>query len=296
MAKYTAESANSYESSGGDSFRLQKDGDKARVVFLYAGPDSIDGWACHRFQRGQRGFTYTVDCPRSPKDPLDKCPACVDGHALYTRIMVRMLDLNTNKVTVWDRASSFRKDLLGFMEYFNPLYSKVYEITRRGSGLQTQYQYQSLNDSGITAEQYEEYVKQADEAAASYIRPIDQYQTILGQCKAAAEQEAQEGVQVDSGAAQGQAWGAPPQGQAWGQAPQAGGWGAPPRMAPAPTPQNGGWGAPNQAPQGPMTTGTPVQEPVQQISQAPQQPPQQWGQAPTGNWGQAPTGWGQQNG
>lgn len=282
MAKYTAESAVSFESSGGDSFRLQKDGDKARVVFLYAGPESIDGWACHRFQRGQRGYTYTVDCPRSPKDPLDACPACADKQALYTRIMVRMLNLATGKVTIWDRASSFRKDLVGFMEYFNPLYSKVYEITRRGSGLQTQYSYQSLNDSGLTPEQYEEYVKQADEEASNYVRPIEQYQTILGQCAAAAEEEAKEGVQVDN--SQG-AWGQPPMQGAWGQPPQAQGqWGQPPQAP---------WN--QQAPaQIPMPNGTPVQTPPP--APATQTPPPaqgQWGQPAQGNWGQNPQSWGQ---
>lgn len=287
MAKYQATEASSMEAGGGSGFRIAKDGERVRVVFLYAGPESIDGWSCHRFAR-LSGYTEVMDCPRSPKDPMEMCPACKDGQTLYTRVFVRMLNLNTNEVTVWDRASSFRRDLTGFMEYFNPLYSKVYEITRRGTGLQTQYQFQSLGDSGITPEQYEEYVKQADEKAAELVRPAEQYLAI----KTAWENSLknQDTVQVQSNqAANAGAWGAPQQ-----AAPQQGQWGAPPQAQwnpnPNPNPQPTQpapqqWGQPNQAPQAPAQNGWPQAAP-----QAPAQGGQ--GQAPQA-WGQAPQQWGQ---
>lgn len=296
MARYNANAAKAYESSGGNSFRLQKDGDKARVVFLYSNPESIDGWACHRFTKGKSGYTYTVDCPRGPKDPLEKCPACADKQALYTRVFVRILNLGTNEVTIWDRASSFRRDLVGMMEYFNPLYGRVYEITRRGSGLQTQYQYQSLGESGITPEKYEELVQKAEEVAAEYVRPIDSYQTVLAACQSAMEQDASEGVQVDN--SQQNAWGQPQPGT-WGQ-PPAGNWGqpqpvpanpAPVNPVPAnPVPQPGNWGQPPQ----PVGSQNQVNPSTQQVNQTPQQGG--WGQPPVGNWGQPPQTWGQNSG
>lgn len=285
MAKYQATEASSMEAGGGSGFRIAKDGERVRVVFLYAGPESIDGWSCHRFSRPS-GYTEVMDCPRSPKDPMENCPACKDGQTLYTRVFVRMLNLNTNEVTVWDRASSFRRDLTGFMEYFNPLYSKVYEITRRGTGLQTQYQFQSLGDSGITPEQYEEYVKQADEKAAELIRPAEQYLTIKSAWENSLKN--QDTVQVQSN-----------------QAANAGAWGAPQTQAP---PQQGQWGAPPQAQWNPNPNPNPQPAP-QQWGQAPTaQPPVQNGwpqpapqtQAPQGGntqapqaWGQAPQQWGQ---
>lgn len=239
MAKYTSKEASSMESSGGSGFRLAKDGDRARVVFLYEGPESIDGWSCHRYTRPS-GYTSVLDCPRSPKDPLDNCPACKAGDQLYTRIFVRMLNLTTNEVTVWDRGSSFRKDLVGFMEYFKPLYSQVYEITRRGSGLQTQYQYQSIGNSDIKPEQYAELAKQADEKAAEYVLPIEQYASVKTAWETAKSESAEEQVNVQNTNTgwgqppQNQSWGQPPQNvpQNWGQAPQ-GNWGQPPQ---------GGWG------------------------------------------------------
>lgn len=277
MAKYEASQVGSFESTRGNTFRLEKDGDKIRVVFLYADPHSIDGWACHRFQK-PTGYTHVVDCPRSPKDPLDKCPACADKNQLYTRIFVRMLNLTTNEVTIWDRASSFRKDLTGFMEYFNPLYGKIYEITRRGSGLQTQYTYQSLGDSGITEEKYKELLVRADEVANDYVRPIDSYQTVLADWQSAKDQEAKDAVNV-APAGQPQApgaWGAQPQGypQAPGYPPQ----GYPQATAP---------GYPPQQPQGyqPQPQQPPAGYPVDG------QPPAQ--QPPAGNWGQPPQSWGQ---
>ena len=286
MGKYQAEQSGNFESSRGNSFRLEKDGDKVRVVFLYSDPHSIDGWACHRFQK-PNGYTHVVDCPRGPKDPLDMCPACKDKNQLYTRIFVRMLNLTTNEVTIWDRASSFRKDLTGFMEYFNPLYSKVYEITRRGSGLQTQYTYQSLNDSGIDEAKYLELVAKSDEVASDYVRPIDSYQTVLADWQAAKDKETQEGVNVSQ-----------PAPGAWGQ-PAPGAWGQPPAQQypqqgqPAP----GTWGQPpaQPAPQQPMQTPPPQQYPPQGQPTPPQgqpgqQPaPQSWGQPPQA-WGQPPQG------
>lgn len=274
MAKYSADTASALEMGGGAGFRLKSDNEKARVVFLYEGPSSIDGWAVHRFTK-PNGATTVVDCPRSPKDPVDMCPACKAHAQLYTRIYVRMLNLATNEVTVWDRAASFRKDLTGFMEYFNPLYSKVYEITRRGSGLQTTYTYQSLNDSGLTKEQYEEYSARADEFASTLIRPSDSFENVYQDWLAAKEAAENEQVNVGQQAAPG-AWGPAPGAAApgnWGQAPQ------------APAPQAGGWGQAPAAPPAGNWGQAPTQAPP--AAPAPQSAP------PAGNWGQPPQGWGQ---
>lgn len=281
MAKYSASEASARESSSGGGFRIAKDGEKAKVIFLYAGPESIDGWACHRFGK-PNGYTYILDCPRGPKDPLEDCPACKAGEQIYTRLFVRMLNVTTGEVTVWDRASSFRKDLLGFMDYFNPLYSVVYEITRHGSGLDTKYQFQSLpGESGMTEEQYKKYVEEADKKATDMMRPIDQYLAIKKECEEAEKQAKAESVNVQGANPQG-AWGTPPQG-AWG-APGQAPWQGNNQVPPA---QQGGWG------QAPMQQTPPQAQPNQNT------PPQQgnWGapadQQPPQNWGQPPQAWGQ---
>ena len=263
MARYNATTAKAYESTGGSSFRIQNDGEKVRVVFLYDGPDSIDGWAVHRFF-GKNYYTYTVDCARGPKDPIEKCPACAAGEQIQTRLFVRLLNLNTNEVTIWDRASSFRRELIGFMEYFNPLYGRVYEITRRGTGINTTYQFQSLGESGITEEQYKEYVEKANAAAEEYVRPPEAFaQAKSAQDNAQKEEEA-EGVQVSGNAPAQGAWGAPPQGA----------WGAQAPSVPYPQPTAPSTGAPAQG-----------QAPAPAQGGA-------WGQAPAGNWGTPPAGWG----
>lgn len=297
MAKYTANTASSVEAGGGSGFRIAKDGERVKVVFLYSDPSSIDGWACHRFTK-PNGVTTVVDCPRSPKDPIDVCPACKAKQQLYTRIFVRMLNLNTNEVTIWDKASSFRRDLVGFMEYFNPLYSRVYEITRRGTGLQTTYQFQSLNESGITPERYEELVQEADKFAENYVRPIESYESVVNDWEIAKEKQKEDEVNVSGNQQAPGAWGQPPQGnwgqqppQNWGQqpAPQPG-WG---QQSPQNTPQNTppqNWGQP---PQGNPSTGTPQENPSTNPPQstAPQNIPQNT--PPQGNWGQPPQNWGQ---
>lgn len=48
MARYTAEESKSMEYQGAETFRIEKDGGKAQVVFLYTDENSVDGWSCHR--------------------------------------------------------------------------------------------------------------------------------------------------------------------------------------------------------------------------------------------------------
>ena len=282
MARYTAEESKAMEYQGADTFRIEKDGGRAQVVFLYTDESSVDGWSCHRLP-GANFYTYTVDCPRSPKDPIEKCPACQAGEQLSTRVFVRMLDLASGKVMIWDKPASFRKDIAGFMHYFNPLYKQKYEITRTGTGLNTKYNFQSIGDSGITEEQYNDLVNQANEVCDAYVRPIDKYEEVKARSEAAQAEQVQVEGQQGQQAPQQNAWGqnqAPQQG--WGAPPQQGGWGAPQNAAP---PQNS-WapqGQPQQAP--PQNQGQP-----QQGGWAPQgqQPQNGWGSTSQGAWSQNP--------
>lgn len=283
MARYTAEESKSMEYQGADTFRIEQDGGRAQVVFLYTDEKSIDGWSCHRLP-GANFYTYTVDCPRGPKDDVDKCPACKAGEAIATRVFVRMLDIATGKVMIWDKPASFRKDLAGYIHYYNPLYKQKFEITRNGTGLNTKYNFMPTGDSGITEEKYQEYVTSCDEVCNNYVRPIEKYEEIKARSEAALNEQ----VHVDNqqGAPQQNAWAQnqPPVNpqQGWGAAPQQG-WG----QTPAPTP---GWGqnaAPAQA--APTPAPAPAQAAPAQGGWAPQgQPQQNWGSTPTGQWAQNP--------
>lgn len=246
MGSYRAEDAKSYEYQGADTFRLTKPGERAQVVFLYSDEASIDGFACHRLENASH-YTFVVDCARNPKDDISKCPACAAGDTISTRVFVRMLDLASGKVLIWDKPASFRKTLAGFIHYFNPLYKQKYEITREGSGLETRYQFQSIGDSGISPEQFAELIEKATEAVQNYVRPAEKYQEIKARCENSVAEASKEQVNVSSG--QQSAWGQPPQQQnGWGQppqqsSPQQNGWGQPPQQS---APQQGGWGQPPQ--------------------------------------------------
>lgn len=282
MGRYNANEAKTMEYQGADTFRLQP-GAHSKVVFLYTDETSIDGWACHRLENASH-YTFTVDCARGPKDPIEKCPACADGAQVYTRVFVRLLEVDTGKILIWDKPASFRKELAAKMRYFNPLYTKVFEITRNGSGLNTRYDMQSLEgNSGIDEKKYTELLQKAEEACANYVRPADKYEEIKLRC---AQGEAEQ-VQVNDN--QQNSWGQPQQG-GWGQ-PQQGGWGQPSQS------QQGGWGQQPQNQQGGWG-----QQPPQGSNQNQQgweqQPPQGnpqssvqnqgWGQPQQGGWGQQP--------
>lgn len=280
MGRYNANEAKTMEYQGADVFRLQP-GARSKVVFLYTDENSIDGWACHRLENASH-YTFTVDCARGPKDPLEKCPACADGAPVYTRVFVRLLEVETGKILIWDKPASFRKELAAKMRYFNPLYTKVFEITRNGSGLNTKYDMQSLEgNSGIDEKKYKELLQKAEEACANYVRPADKYEEIKLRC----EQGEAEQVQVTDNNQQNN-WGQPQQG-GWGQ-PQQGGWGQPPQGQP-PQNQQGGWGQPpqNQQSAPPQNQQGWGQQPPQGNAQPPQN--QGWGQPPQqGGWGQQP--------
>lgn len=282
MARYTAEESKSMEYQGAETFRIEKDGGKAQVVFLYTDETSVDGWSCHRLP-GANYYTYTVDCPRGPKDDVDKCPACKAGEPLSTRVFVLMLDVATGKVMIWDKPASYRKEITSLMNYYKPLYKQKFEITREGTGLNTKYRTMPIGDSGLTEEQYKEFLDKANEVCNDYVRPIDKYDEIKARSVAAQAEQ----VQVD--AQQGQQ---APQQNAWGQnmapqgAPQQNGWGG---MQQAP--QQGGWApqgqqAPQQwGPQGQPQNQAPQNQPGGWAPQG-QQAPQQngWNSAPNGAW------------
>ena len=251
MGVYKASEARQHEFQGADTFRIEKSGDRAQVVFLYTDKDSIDGYTCHRLTNA-KFYTYTVDCCKAEKGT---CPACEDGVAQSNRIFVKMLDLTNNKVVIWDRASSFRQTLEGFIHYFNPLYGQKYEITKQGEKLKTTYNFQSIGASGISEEEYKAYLAKADETIETYVRPAETYEDVKNKVDKS-KADAVEPVQT--------AWGQPgwspqtaqPQ-TGWNQqatAPQNTGWNqAPPQSVPpqaAPT----GW-----ATSAPPQQGAPVQ-------------------------------------
>ncbi len=285
MARYTAEESKSMEYQGAETFRIEKDGGKAQVVFLYTDETSVDGWSCHRLP-GANYYTYTVDCPRGPKDEVDICPACKAGEPLSTRVFVLMLDVSSGKVMIWDKPASYRKEITSLMSYYKPLYKQKFEITREGTGLNTKYRTMPIGDSGLTEEQYKEFLDKANEVCNDYVRPIDKYEEIKARSVAAQAEQVQVDAQQGQQAPQQNAWGQniPPQGQA--------GWGAP-----APQQQ---WGQQNQAPQQQwnqapqnMPQGQPQSMPQQPPQNQPggwapqgQQPPQQsgWGATPNGAW------------
>lgn len=285
MARYTAEESKSMEYQGAETFRIEKDGGKAQVVFLYTDETSVDGWSCHRLP-GANYYTYTVDCPRGPKDDVDKCPACKAGEPLSTRVFVLMLDVATGKVMIWDKPASYRKEITSLMSYYKPLYKQKFEITREGTGLNTKYRTMPIGDSGLTEEQYKEFLDKANEVCNDYVRPIDKYDEIKARSVAAQAEQ----VQVD--AQQGQ------------QAPQQNAWGQ--NMAPQGAPQQNGWGGMQQAPQqggwAPQSQQAPQQwgPQGQPQNQAPQNQPGGWApqgqQAPQQNgWNSAPNGAWQNN-
>lgn len=139
MARINPNQMENY-STGSDNewFKLENDGDVARVQFLYNNYNDLDVFACHTIQTGE---TYKngnpvekyVDCKRNYDDPVDMCPFCQAGMKVKPVMYVSMYDHNDKKVKIWERGRKFRDKLDAMFNRYSDLTQMVFEIERHGA-------------------------------------------------------------------------------------------------------------------------------------------------------------------
>ena len=82
--------ANSFSNSSNVGFfSLQNDGDEAIVRILHDSVDSFDIVSVHDVSIQDRN--RKVDCLRTMRDPLDKCPFCSAGYKTFQRFYIHLL-------------------------------------------------------------------------------------------------------------------------------------------------------------------------------------------------------------
>lgn len=140
----------SLEFNAGDSsrvsfFSLPKDGDEAIVRFLHN--DVSDFVILTRHDVGQGKQYRTVNCLRTPRDPIDACPFCASNinlkQSFYIHLLQYSKDENGNIVVspkVWERSTAFATKLKGYIDNYGPLSDIMCKIVRHGTGLQTEYE------------------------------------------------------------------------------------------------------------------------------------------------------------
>lgn len=126
-------------------FSLPHDGDAAVVRFLH---DSVNDFTIlTRHEVGQGKFYRTVDCLRTPHDPVNVCPFCEGNVKLAQRFYVRILRYDTDEngqvqVTpcIWERSTAFATTMKGYIDNYGPMSNIVCKIVRKGTGLNTKYE------------------------------------------------------------------------------------------------------------------------------------------------------------
>lgn len=148
MARISMEDADRYYSgSNSEWFQLKNDGDVARVQFMFDDVSEIPAFSTHRVKIGDK--ERQVDCLRSPREPIEKCPLCAAGIPCKAAKFVLMYQHDDGKVKIWERGRQFISKLQGLVNRYSPLSQHVFEIERHGKAGDTSTKYEVYPLDGV---------------------------------------------------------------------------------------------------------------------------------------------------
>lgn len=129
-----------HKSGGSGKFFSLKNGEEARVRFLFNKTDEIHMYNVHEFTNPY----VTIACARHDGESEDSCKYCAQKNLRLARVVFPLYNIDTNEILYWKRTVSFAKDkvvpLLQEIESINqPLSAQVYKIKRSGDGRDTTY-------------------------------------------------------------------------------------------------------------------------------------------------------------
>ena len=130
MSKCSMNDVDNYKSGGGSFFKLENDGDTARVRFMFNSIDDLDFDVVHEVEVGDK--KRLVSCLRTYSDPVDDCPLCAAGYRPTPKLFVPMYNEDTGEAQLWQRSRNFPKQISGICRNFSPLTSVSVEIQRNG--------------------------------------------------------------------------------------------------------------------------------------------------------------------
>ena len=178
MARASLNEAREMASKGGNfdfSFLSLKDREVKKVRFLYSNIDEVEAFTTHQITLADNK-KRNVDCLRATNEPVQKCPLCAIGNKPRARIYLSLVDEVTHELLVWERSAQFLDELEGYFNRYGDLRDCVFEIERKGTGLDTKYNIyyigqNIINDKSVLPERADVYgklilTKTADELGA----------------------------------------------------------------------------------------------------------------------------------
>ena len=118
-------------------FVLKKNGDTARVRFMYETMKDVEGHCVHKVKLPGGTFKW-VECLRNYDDPAELCPLCnssnFEDKKLSSKIWVPLYMEDTGDVVTWERGKKFWSSQLYplMVEKGEPFCGNVFTIKRVG--------------------------------------------------------------------------------------------------------------------------------------------------------------------
>lgn len=142
-------------------FFLRNDGDDAIVRFMDDSPVDFEIIATHQYDIG--GKSKTVNCLRTPREDISKCPMCAEGAKLSYRFYIHLIQYEkdeSGKIVatprIWERGMSYANMLKQYCADYSPISSYLFRIKRNGKAgsVDTTYSIIPLNPAVYSAADY----------------------------------------------------------------------------------------------------------------------------------------------
>ena len=135
MARFNEKTADNYGEQGADFFSLKNHNDTAGVRFMYRNMEDVIGVTLHEVMVD--GKKIKVDCLSVPGSIEGICPLCDYGVKIQAKVFIPIYDIDTFKVSIWERGKSWMGKLSGICARYAStqmeLCSTPFDIVRNGA-------------------------------------------------------------------------------------------------------------------------------------------------------------------
>ena len=145
MAEFRVQDADKYAgNAGAPYFALKDDRDSKKVRFLFDSIDDVRGYCVHQVQVGDK--KRYVNCLHEYGKPKDDCPFCRAGKFTVAKYFIPLLNLEEDKVQMWERGRTFGDRLTSICARNPHLMTHGFEIERVGKKGDTKTTYEIYSD------------------------------------------------------------------------------------------------------------------------------------------------------
>ena len=141
MARLNVMEAKDMANKGGGfdyKFFSIKDKESIRIRFLVSKIEDVESYSVHTITLPD-GKKKNVSCLRQPNEPVQNCPLCSISNRARARIYLNVVDEKTHELLIWERSAQFLDTLEGYISRYGDLRDQIFEVERKGTGLDTEY-------------------------------------------------------------------------------------------------------------------------------------------------------------